>query len=297
MSRGSVKHLLIRNESPFDTTVQVVENNPNGRAFVLNPDLLAGHSWLYQLEREPIANGTEFKLQIIHELRTGRSPAVLTFSNSAPNKKAEYLIKGTINDPQIMFKGFVDKDDLSFVLLDEEEIRAGRQYVMSQRIPDPPASLTEKSRWIQCVVRNMTQFRIVLQDHHTYFDSGRYWEPPSDILPFDQMIFTCCNGDGTFFTGATGGTSFRMILDPVTWYDFAIGWTNPYIGSIKAGIVHSSNPQDGYDHASPEGNAFRSQEVFKGIDKDWKAGGWYLHLSASAGSQIIMYTLTEVRNV
>jgi hypothetical protein len=36
------------------------------------------------------------------------------------------------------------------------------------------------------------------------------------------MIFTCCEGDGTIFTGATGGTAFRLILDPVTYYNIAV---------------------------------------------------------------------------
>ena len=38
----------------------MVEHSPNGRVYVLSPDLLAGHSWLYRLDKEDsIPSGTE----------------------------------------------------------------------------------------------------------------------------------------------------------------------------------------------------------------------------------------------
>ncbi|KAJ7585910.1 hypothetical protein C8J56DRAFT_787891, partial [Mycena floridula] len=159
--------------------------------------------------------------------------------------------------------------------------------------PAPPDSLTEKSRWLLCVIKNKTQFRILLQDKHTYFSSGRYWQPPSDILPFDQMIFTCCKGDKTAF-GVSGGTAFRLILDPVTSYNIAVGWTHPVLGSKKAGIVNSIDPEAGYNCALPEGNNLKSDLELKGIDNDGKSGAWTLNMSAAAGSTII-YTISEIR--
>lgn len=295
LKQDQFKHLLVRNESPFDVTIQVVEHSPNGRVYVLSPDLSAGHSWLYRLDKEDgIPNGTELQAQVIYELNTGRDNSILTFSRAATSRKAKYLVQGTKDKPKIVYAGPYDADELPFSFPTDQELRDYSKLVAGKVIPAPPKSLIQKSRWLQCVVKNKTQFRIVLQDLHTYFDSGRYWQPPSDILPFDQMIFTCCEGDNTRFTGATGGTAFRLILDPVTWYNIAVGWTNPCFGSIKAGIVHSIDPKAGYGCASGEGNALKSDLKLKGINTDGKSGEWTLNMSATAGSTIV-YTISEVR--
>jgi hypothetical protein len=80
--------------------------------------------------------------------------------------------------------------------------------------------LQEKHRWIQCTVVNETEFTILLQG--SYFDSGKYWDSPKNIKPFDMMVFSASNGDHTIMTGVSGGTSFRASLDSKHYYDFAI---------------------------------------------------------------------------
>ncbi|KAJ7586012.1 hypothetical protein C8J56DRAFT_940091 [Mycena floridula] len=285
--------MLVRNQSPFDATIQVAEDSPNGCVYVLSPDLLAGHSWLYCLDKEDIPSGTELQAQVIYELHTGRAKSILTFS-TATSQKVQYLVQGIKDKPEIVYAGPCDAGELPFSFPTDQELRDYSKSVADKVIPAPPKSLTEKSRWLLCVVKNKTQFRIVLQDQHTYFDSGRYWQPPSDILPFDQMIFTCCEGDNTWFTGATGGTAFRLMLDRVTSYNIAVGWTNPYAGSIKAGIVNSNDPKAGYNCASPEGNELKSELKLKGLDNDGKSGAWTLNMSAAAGNTII-YTISEIR--
>lgn len=295
LNQDEFKYLLVRNQSPFDATIQVVEHSPNGRVYVLSPDLLAGHSWLYRLDKEDsIPSGTELQAQVIYELNTGRDDFILTFSRAATSQKAIYLVQGTKDKPKIVYAGPDNADELPFSFPTDQKLRDYSKSVADKVIPAPPNSLTQRIRWLQCVVKNKTQFRIVLQDLHTYFDSGRYWQPPSDILPFDQMIFTCCEGDNTLFTGATGGTAFRIILDPVTSYNIAVGWTNPYAGSIKGGIVNSIDPKAGYDCASDEGNALKSDLKLKGINTDGKSGEWTLNMSAAVGSTIV-YTVSQIR--
>ena len=73
---------------------------------------------------------------------------------------------------------------------------------------------------MQCVIQNKTQFLIV-HDPPAYFNSGRYDDPPKNVEPYDNMVFTVCNRDAAF-TGATGGAAFRIILDGVAEYPFAL---------------------------------------------------------------------------
>ena len=73
---------------------------------------------------------------------------------------------------------------------------------------------------MQCVVQNQTQFKIV-HDPPPYLDSGRYDHPPTNIDPYSNMIFTCCNRDYAIM-GATGGAAFRIILDDAAEYHFAL---------------------------------------------------------------------------
>ena len=77
---------------------------------------------------------------------------------------------------------------------------------------------------------------------------------------------------------------------------FAQGWTNPYAGSIKAAVVESSNPKDGYDAATDTGNSLDSSERFRGKDKEKPETKTNIkfHLSAAPG-QSAMFVITEVR--
>ena len=94
------------------------------------------------------------------------------------------------------------------------------RQVAKKLIPEPPKQLTDKFRWVQCTIKNETQFDLLLQG--TYFDSGRYWDAPGSFGSFNQMVFSCCNGDHTVMTGVTGGTEFRLSLDDQHYYDIAL---------------------------------------------------------------------------
>ncbi|KAF7969296.1 hypothetical protein HWV62_22427 [Athelia sp. TMB] len=157
--------------------------------------------------------------------------------------------------------------------------------VAAELIPAPPTELKEKFRWLQCTIKNETQFDVLLQG--TYFDSGRYWTAPGSFSSFAQMVFSCCNGDHTVMTGATGGTALRVSLDDKHFYDVALGWTAPTAGSFKAGVVESSSPKDGYESATAEGKAVISDTIFEGKDKDGNKARFRIHLSAAPGLEAL----------
>jgi hypothetical protein len=94
------------------------------------------------------------------------------------------------------------------------------QKVASKPTPPPADALREKTRWLQCTLKNQTQFNILLLN--TYFDSGRYWDAPGGARTFTQDVFSVCNGDNSVFTGVSGGTAYRIALDNNTQFDFAI---------------------------------------------------------------------------
>ncbi|KAJ7585911.1 hypothetical protein C8J56DRAFT_1052268 [Mycena floridula] len=111
--------------------VQVVEDSPNGRVYVLSPDLLAGHSWLYSLEREDIPSGTELQAQVIYELNTGRAKSILTFSSVATSQKAKYLVQGTKDKPEIVYAGPSDAEELPFGFPTDQELRDHSNLVVA----------------------------------------------------------------------------------------------------------------------------------------------------------------------
>ncbi|RPD55160.1 hypothetical protein L226DRAFT_616190 [Lentinus tigrinus ALCF2SS1-7] len=157
-------------------------------------------------------------------------------------------------------------------------------------IPEPAKDLKSKTRWIQCTLKNETQFDVLLQG--TYFDSGRYWDAPGSFGEFSQLVFSCCNQD-LEPAGVSGGTAFRLSLDTKHYYDFALGWTNPKIGSIKASVVESSNPKDAYKAAKEGGGSLTSKYVFQGKDKEGKKAQFVIHISAAPGTQTL-FVLKQV---
>lgn len=155
--------------------------------------------------------------------------------------------------------------------------------VARELIPSPPAGLMAKFRWLECTIKNETQFDVFLLD--THFDSGRYWTSPGGFSPFALTTFSACNGDNTFFTGATGGNAFRLTLDDNTHFDFSLGWTSPAAGTYKTAVVESSKGIDGYIAATEFGNSIFSPNKYRGKDKEGRPAKFHLHISASPGQQ------------
>jgi hypothetical protein len=71
------------------------------------------------------------------------------------------------------------------------------------------------------------------------------------------------------------------------------GWTNPLLGSYKAGAVESSNPKDGYDAADDRAGYLQSKYIFEGKDKDGKPANFQIHISSSP-SQKPEFVVTQV---
>ncbi|GJE99081.1 hypothetical protein PsYK624_153220 [Phanerochaete sordida] len=163
--------------------------------------------------------------------------------------------------------------------------------VAKQVVPAPSADLKDKHRWVQCTVKNETQFDLLLED--TYFDSGRYWTAPGGFSGFAQMVFSCCNGDNTVLTGVSGGCAFRISLDDQNYYDISLGWTNPELGAFKAGVVQSAKGVDGYNAATPVGAALTSDVVFQGKDKDGNPAKFRINVSAAPGQETL-YVVKQI---
>ncbi|RYP08479.1 hypothetical protein DL765_008773 [Monosporascus sp. GIB2] len=157
----------------------------------------------------------------------------------------------------------------------------------------PPSGLQEKKRWLQCIVQNQTQFALLLQE--TYHDSGRFYRAPGSVASFHQMSFSVCSRDNSVGTGVSGGASFRMDLDNSHSFHFAIGWTNPFMGSFKAGAIEANAAKDGYEVASSDGSSIRSRHTYKGKDDKGKDAYISFHISASPGQEP-SFVITEVRD-
>ncbi|TFK85832.1 hypothetical protein K466DRAFT_664217 [Polyporus arcularius HHB13444] len=164
------------------------------------------------------------------------------------------------------------------VILTGGELLVKIKEVAEKLIPDVPKELKDKFRYIQA---------------RTHFDNGKYWDAPGGTGPFTQLVFTGCNQD-LEPGGVAGGTAFRLSLDAEHYYDFALGWTHPSVGALKASVVEGTQKaKDAYEAATPEGNALVSTFVFEGKDKDNNKAQFKIHISATPGVQSL-YVLKQV---
>ncbi|KAI0713532.1 hypothetical protein C8Q76DRAFT_693423 [Earliella scabrosa] len=164
--------------------------------------------------------------------------------------------------------------------------------VVQEPIPDPSTELMDQYRWIQCTLKNETQFDVLPLD--TYMDSGRYWAAPDRLAPFTQMTFSAC--DQGIFSGATGGTAFRVWLDGEHYYDFSWGWTAPAIGSFKAAVVESDKGVDGYNAANDQHGSLVSRCLFEGKDRLGWQTRFRFRVSAEPG-QKALFVVKQVSEV
>ncbi|KAH6909870.1 hypothetical protein BKA70DRAFT_1101952, partial [Coprinopsis sp. MPI-PUGE-AT-0042] len=158
-------------------------------------------------------------------------------------------------------------------------------------VPEPSKETTDKARWLQCTIRNATDFPILAEKAH--FDSGRYNDNPGRVDAFEVGTFTACNGDNTFMTGVSGGQTYKIAIDEHHSFVFSIGFTNPWAGSYKAGVVESSNPEKGYEAASQAGGSIESP-LYEAKDHEGEDIRFKLHISATA-SQRPAFVVSEIR--
>ena len=74
------------------------------------------------------------------------------------------------------------------------------------------------------------------------------------------------------------------------------GLTSPDLGSHKAGVIESLNPEDGYKIASHDGNAITSQNQYRANDGDHPGQDVNIEFHVSAQpAQEMLIVITEVR--
>ncbi|KAG2154311.1 uncharacterized protein EDB93DRAFT_1248510 [Suillus bovinus] len=161
----------------------------------------------------------------------------MTDSPTSPNGIVEIL--SIVLDPLIMFKKTID--------------------TIQEIIPGADNDLKEKFHWINCSLKNATQFNYMIVG--SYFSSGCYWKAPEGGTPFSSTMFSCCNGDGAI-TGMTGGTAFNLWLDSEQSFK---------LRSREAGWTLLS-----YDAACREGGHIRSKNLYMGKDEKGNTSKFYI---------------------
>nr|POE63649.1 hypothetical protein CFP56_04552 [Quercus suber] len=113
-------------------------------------------------------------------------------------------------------------------------------------------TLRGKRHWMECTVKNETQFDIFYET--VYFNSGNYYAtPPSKIEKYHSASFSVCNAFG--LADVSGGNLWRLRLDNNTSEYFSLGFTDPDLGARRSAAVPSVNrsPHDGYGAATAAG--------------------------------------------
>ena len=73
--------------------------------------------------------------------------------------------------------------------------------------------------------------------------------------------------------------------------------TSPAVGAYKAGIIESSDPRDGYNTASQQGNAIISGDQYRAKDGDKPGQDVNIQFRVSAQpGQAMLFVITEVRS-
>jgi hypothetical protein len=110
---------------------------------------------------------------------------------------------------------------------------------MIDLVPKAPDELQQTYRWCLFVVNNQTSYPVSYTGQ--FFKHGRYWTAPLDILPYDSMVFSCCNKTSSILTGVEGGARFEIRI-PITGgatekIHIGIGFAVPAVGSRKASAI------------------------------------------------------------
>ncbi|KAI0746731.1 hypothetical protein C8Q80DRAFT_791615 [Daedaleopsis nitida] len=166
--------------------------------------------------------------------------------------------------------------DLVISIADLQERRSG---VEKQPLPDVPPLVALVGHWLQPTIKNGTQFKITFLTSH--FDSGEYHTKPADIAPFEQMTFSCIQNRN--FHGVAGGTQFRISFDDAHYMNFAVGWTNPEIGSLKASAVEGG-PYYAYEQATDKSTTLTSKDMYEAKDKDGNSLKFRIQITAQPGA-------------
>lgn len=162
-------------------------------------------------------------------------------------------------------------------------------------LPSTPTELKEKHRWIRVTVFNQTQYDLELKDD--YFDSGKFWESPSDIKAFEKMIFSVCNKDNSVLTGVAGGFIFTLKMPKKEGgneeLDIGIGFSNPQYGSLKSSCDFTSSAKTAYNNIKNKKTTKYSLN-YSGNTKDGKNSIMKFKLVSSPAEEGKIYITQEV---
>jgi hypothetical protein len=165
---------------------------------------------------------------------------------------------------------------------------------MSNEIPAPSADLKDKDRWMTVTIFNQTQFNIIWTGGD-YFSSGRFWKAPTNVGPFDSMTFSVCDKNASLLTGCSGGAAFSIQLSNGSTVPFAVGFTNPQIGAIKASVVQPGSAEAGYDEASSSSMS-TSTALLQGMDDKGNTINMFFKMASSPGQEAAI-TITQMQQV
>ncbi|KIJ31090.1 hypothetical protein M422DRAFT_47754 [Sphaerobolus stellatus SS14] len=131
--------------------------------------------------------------------------------------------------------------------------------------------LCKRNYHLHCTIQNNTDQRIYFDSD--YFNSGSMFIPPPDeIGPRSNVTFGVGGGSysgdalrSAMMGAVSGGAKFH-----IGGCNFAVGFTDPIIGSRKAGVAVASNAKAGYDAVSSSGNTVTSDgyRIVASIDSD-----------------------------
>ncbi|KNE65985.1 hypothetical protein AMAG_10265 [Allomyces macrogynus ATCC 38327] len=100
---------------------------------------------------------------------------------------------------------------------------------------DDPRQLAQKPRSLLQKLINKTHLPLTLVSE--YHESGRWWTTPPVVLSsHSEALFASCNRDGGIMTGTTGAFAYQL---GATDYHVVFFFSNPYVGSFKAGCIVS----------------------------------------------------------
>jgi hypothetical protein len=172
-------------------------------------------------------------------------------------------------------------------------------------IPRPLLGSQDMSQWMQCTLKNETQFKVLLLD--THFEYGQYWIPPSDSGPFSQMTWSGRNNPDIPppIASLVASTTFRLLLGDNNSYDISFvsmvesyiavlwmlirlmvlvlqGWSKTFGSTYEAGVVEGI---DGDTSTKPNGEAIVSTSLFEGNDEDGNTTMFKFQISAAPSLQ------------
>lgn len=98
-------------------------------------------------------------------------------------------------------------------------------------------SLEEKTRWSRIEVANETRFSFITVEGDA-FDSGKYWQEPTDIPMFARGVFAVSNRANSIMTGVSGTTAYKIQSgtheSPVTEMSLVIAFSDAFISSLTS---------------------------------------------------------------